>query len=254
MTDQPYDPTLEAEYLTAFELHSPDAIRRALAAGASPVALVKGQKPIDILIQMYTRSAQFADCLRVLLDAGASIDDPLLEAVLLDDAQTVQRIAENAEETLHRRLTVASAYTSCTEVTALHLCAEFNSVRCAAALLEAGVDVNVRAGTDSNGWGGQTPIFHAVNSNQNYCRPVMELLANAGATLDVRLKGLVWGNDLDWETVLFDVTLFSYAEAGLYRQFHRSEADIFSNIAFLHRKRYGVDPPIRNVPNRYLAS
>ena len=253
MTDRPYDPTLEAEYLTAFELHSPDAIRRALAAGASPVGLVNGQKPIDILIQMYTRSAQFADCLRVLLDAGASIDDPLLEAALLDDEQTVQRIAENAE-TLHRRLTVRSAYTSCTEVTALHLCAEFNSVRCAAALLEAGVDVNVRAGTDANGWGGQTPIFHAVNSNQNYCRPVMDLLVNAGAALDVRLKGLVWGDDLDWETVLLDVTLFSYAQAGWYRQFHRREADIVSNIAFLYRKRYGVDPPIRNVPNRYLAT
>jgi ankyrin repeat protein len=188
------------------------------------------------------------------LSAGARIDDPLVEAVLLDDANALGRIASTPGQHLDRKVTVVSAYTSCRGVSALHLCAEFNAVHCAAALLKSGLDVNTRAELDANGFGGQTPLFHAVNSNQNYCRPMMELLVNAGADLDVRLKGLVWGEGFDWETVLFDVTPVSYAQAGLYRQFHRHEEDVFDNVAFMYRKRFGSDPPVRNVPNRYLAT
>jgi len=44
----------ESEYLEAFELHSPENIRAALAVGASPIEPIKGKKPIDILIEMYT--------------------------------------------------------------------------------------------------------------------------------------------------------------------------------------------------------
>ncbi len=131
---------------------------------------------------------------------------------------------------------------------------EFNSVRCAEALLDAGADVNAPAAVDADGLGGQTPLFHAVNSNGNYCRPMMELLVQAGADLDVRLKGLVWGKTMPWETVLFDVTLFSYAQCGLYRQFHRREEDVYSNLTYLHQKRYGTAAAVRNVPNQYLAT
>jgi ankyrin repeat protein len=246
--------TLRADYLEAFEVHSPDLIRKALAAGASAVDPIGGKKPIDILIEMYLRSARFADCLRVMLDAGAVIEDPLIEAVLLDDDAALRRVASAPGQQLDRRLDLVCTFTPCTGVSALHLCAEFNSVRCATALLKAGLDVNARAAIDADGLGGQTPLFHAVNSNLNYCRPVMELLVDAGADLDLRLKGLVWGRGFDWETTVFDVTPMSYAQCGLYRQFHRREEDIFGNIALMYRKRYGTEPPIHNVPNRYLRT
>ena len=77
--------SLESDLLEAFELHSPAGIRKVLTAGASPVDLIKGKRPIDILIEMYTRSSKFAECLRVMLEAGATVGDPLLKAVLLDD-------------------------------------------------------------------------------------------------------------------------------------------------------------------------
>ena len=51
---------------------------------------------------------------------------------------------------------------------------------------------------------------------------------------------------------MFDVTPISYAQCGLYAQFHRREQDIYSTIEQLYRRRYGTAPPIRNVPNRYL--
>jgi len=243
----------EGDYLGAFEEHSPEDIQAALSGGASPVALIKGKRPIDILIEMYTRSPRFAACLRVMLDAGARIGDPLLEAVLLDDDVSLRQLVAEDAGCVSRKLYPLCAYTSCHGVTALHICAEFNSVRCAKALLELGADVNARADVDADGLGGQSPIFHAVNSNGNYCRPVMEMLVDAGADLDLRVRGLVWGVTMDWETVVFDVTPISYAQCGLYRQFHRQERAVYGCIDYLYRKRYGVAAPVRNVPNKYLG-
>jgi ankyrin repeat protein len=244
--------SLEADYLGAFEEHSADGIRHALAAGASATALIKGKTPIDCLIEGYLRSPQFGACLRILLDAGAAIEDPLLEAVLLDDDSAVQRFVKMGED-LNRKLRIPCAFTSCQGVTALHICAEFNCVKCARVLLQAGADVNARANIDADGFGGQTPIFHAVNSIFNYCRPTLELLVEAGAHLDARLKGLVWGAGADWETLLLDVTPISYAQCGLYAQFHRREHDVYGNLSYLYRKRYVATLPVRNVPNKYLA-
>ena len=79
-------------------------------------------------------------------------------------------------------------------------------------LIENGADVNAVASCNSDGMGGQTPIFHAVNSILNYCRPAMELLAQAGADLQVKVKSLLWGESMSWETVLYDVTPVSYAQ------------------------------------------
>lgn len=244
--------SLESDFLEAFELHSPSKIRAALAAGASPTEPIKGKRPIDILIEMYSRSEKFSECLRVMLDAGATVGDPLLEAVLLDDETELRGIVSASNDNLRRKLSPLCAYTSCKGVSALHICAEFNSVRCAGVLISEGADVNARADVDTDGLGGQTPLFHTVNSNQNYCRPMMELLVDAGADLDIRLKGLIWGDTMEWETIVFDITPISYAQCGLYRQFHRREADIYGNITYLYRRRYGAEPTVRNVPNRYL--
>lgn len=243
----------EADLLGAFEEHSPDAIRELLAAGVSPTEPIDGKRPIDSLIEMYLRSPRFAECLRVMLDAGATIGDPLLEAILLDDDAGVRGLLARSSDSLQKRLSPLCAFTSCRGVSALHICAEFNSIRCARVLLENGADVNARADDHADGVGGHTPIFHAVNSIFNYCRPAMELLIDAGANLNIRVKALLWGESMSWETVVYDVTPISYAQCGLYRQFHRREEDIYGNIEYLYRKRYKNAPPIRNVPNKYLV-
>jgi ankyrin repeat protein len=242
-----------ADLLGEFEVHSPDGIRKLLAAGVSPTDPIKGKRPIDCLIEMYLRSPRFAECLQVMLDAGATVGDPLLEAVVLDDEAALRGLLGRSRESVQRKLSPLCAFTSCRGVSALHICAEFNSTRCARALLEAGADVNARADLYADGLGGQTPIFHAVNSIFNYCRPTMEILVDAGADLDIRVRALLWGESMDWETVVYDVTPISYAQCGLYRQFHRREADVYSNIEYLFRKRYEKEPPLRNVPNKYLG-
>lgn len=60
---------------------------------------------------------------------------------------------------------------------------------------------------------------------------------------------------MPWETLVYDVTPISYAQCGLYRQFHRREDHIYDNIEHLYRARFRAEPPARrNVPNEYLKS
>jgi hypothetical protein len=243
--------SLEDDLLGAFEEHAPQDIRRALQSGVSAVAPISGKRPIDCLIESYMRSSRFAECVRVMLGAGATIGDSFLEALLLDDEQALRTRLDDGDR-IDRSFDLLTAYTPCRGVGALHVCAEFNAVRCARTLIAAGADVNARARSDADGLGGQTPIFHTVNSLFNYSSPMMRLLAEAGADLDLRLKGLLWGSGFAWETAVYDVTPMSYAQCGLYAQFHRDEAHVYDNIAYLYERRYGSPLTRRNVPNRYL--
>jgi hypothetical protein len=240
------------DLLEGFELHSPEKIRAAIAAGADVKAPIHGKRPIEWLMEMYLRSGRFVECVRVMLEVGATLDDSMLEAILLDDDMQLRKLLQQVPHSRRRKFHLECAYTPLHGVSPLHVCAEYNSVKCARALLEAGADVNARAEFDGDGLGGQTAVFHAVNSNGNYCRPVMELLVEAGADLDVRLKGLVWGMGFAWETTIFDVTPISYAQCGLYFQFHRKEQNVYGNIAYLWRNRFGSEIKVRNVPNKYL--
>lgn len=243
----------EHDLLSGFETHAAEEVRAALANGVDPNATIDGKPAVWRLIEMYTRSSRFSECLRVMLDAGATVGDPLLEAILLDDADALRRLLAAAPDETRRTIHMDCAYTLLDGVSPLHVCAEYNGTACARVLLDAGVDVNVRADVDANGMGGQTPIFHAVNSSRNHCRPMMELLVDAGADLDIRLDGLIWGRGCEWETAVFDVTPISYAQCGLYPQFHRREQDVYANIAYLHGKKHARDPHLPNVPNRYVT-
>ncbi len=239
--------------LEPFEVHDPQGIRRALEAGASASAPVQGLSSIEHFVAGYLRSERFAACLDVLLEHGAVCSDRVWLALLRDDAEALaQMLARDARGILAQRFTFANAFTCCRGVGALHVCAEFNSQRCAELLLDHGADVNDRAAIDARGRGGQTPVFHAVNAIFNFSRPVLERLIAAGAHLDLRLDALLWGQGQAWETLLVDVTPLSYAQAGLMRQFQRKESDVYANLSLLHRARHGseLDPP--NVPNRYL--
>jgi hypothetical protein len=81
--------TVVAELLTAFEIHSPDRIRTVLDDGFDVLSKIDGKTPVNILIEMYLRSDSFPDCLRLLLERGAVLDDPKLAPVLLNDSEAL---------------------------------------------------------------------------------------------------------------------------------------------------------------------
>lgn len=238
----------ERQMLVAFEIHDVDGIRRLLDGGFDATAPIDGKLPIDWLVEMYFRSDRFPACLRLLLERGATLADPAVEPVLLDDADAIRADPSLAQH----RTTMVSCFTPLIDATLLHVAAEYGHLAAARALIETGADVNAAAGVDGCGLGGHTPIFHTVNSNANRSLPVMELLLEAGASSDVRVAGLTWGKGFDWETTLLDLTPISYCQYGLLPQMHRTEADIVENVRLLLRAAGRPVPAMPNVPNKYL--
>jgi hypothetical protein len=54
--------------------------------------------------------------------------------------------------------------------TLLHMCVDYGELEIATWLLDHGMDVNVRAAVDTDGFGGHTPLFSAVVSWDYYVR------------------------------------------------------------------------------------
>src|SRR4029453_4047052 len=244
--------TVEFDLLCAFEGHSVQDIRAILDAGFDVRQPIKGKSIVNSLIEMYARSDQFPDCLRLLLDRGAVVDDPRIIPVLLDDANARAEALDADPLLINHRTSLISAFTPLIGASLLHVAAEFGNGNAMRVLLERGADVEARAAYDEHGFNGHTPIFHTVNSAFNRSAPLLDVLLSAGARPDVRLDGITWGKGFEWETTCLDVTPISYAQLGLLPQVHRSEADIYSNIERLLRAAGRTVPPRVNVPNRYL--
>lgn len=248
MRQHPDDQVLEA-----IERHSVAGLRAAIDGGLDPCATVRGKSLICWLTEMYSRSDDFVPCLRLLLDRGAPIDDPVVVPVLLNDAGAVRAAVRANPSLLDYRTSMVSAFTPLVGASLLHVAAEYGNAEAATALITMGADVDARAAVDEHGLNGHTLLFHTVNSSHNRSAPILKMLLNAGARVDITLPGLTWGKGFEWETTMFDVTPISYAQCGLLPQVHRQEQDIYENIALLLRSAGRVVPPLDNVPNRYLT-
>ncbi len=182
--------SLQDDLLGAFETHSPKEIEQCLANGIDVNKPIGGKTPIELLIGMYLRSERFSECLGVLLAAGARYDNAPLLAVLRGNADDLTQLLDDDASLAAAEHTLPHAFTPLEGVTLLHVCAEFNKVDCATALVGHGADVNSQAAFDANGLGGQTPIFHTVNSHGNFAYPMLEFLLDHEASVDVSLKGV----------------------------------------------------------------
>jgi ankyrin repeat protein len=244
--------TVEFNLLGAIEGHSVGEIRTILDAGFDVRTPIKGKSVVAHLTEMYSRSDDFPDCLRLLLERGAQLDDPRIGPVLLNDADGLSTALRDHPSLIEYRTSMVSAFTPLIGASLLHVAAEFGHLQAARVLLDMGADVNATAAVDEHGLNGHTPLFHTVNSSANRSAPLMRLLLDAGAQVDVRLPGIVWGQGMEWETTVFDVTPISYAQFGLLPQVHRQERDIYGNIRVLLDAAGRKVPPLSNVPNRYL--
>lgn len=241
------------DLLHAFDGHATEDILAALRNGANPCEPVDGKLPIYWLLEEYTRSDRLPECLRMLIDCGASLLDQVVLPVLLDDADGIRAMIKAKPDLIRHRTTLISSFTSLVDATLLHVAAEYGNQVAAKTLIELGADVNAPAGIDEFGLNGHTPLFHTVNSNRNRSVPIMRMLLQAGAEVTVKLKGLRWGRGYPWETVFFDITPISFAQMGLLPQVHRNEFEIYSNIAELIAATGEQVPTLDNVPNKYLS-
>lgn len=244
--------SLTQQFLDACEVHSPAELQSVLDAGLDVHAPINGEMPVNILLEMYLRSDAFPACLRVLLRAGAVLDDPKLLPVLLNDPEQLVAALEHDPSLITYRTSLRCAFTPLHGATLLHVAAEYGHRVAADVLIAHGADVNARAAIDADGLNGHTPIFHTVNSNANRSAPVMELLLAHEARTDILLRGIRWGHTFPWATTCFDVTPISYAQFGMLRQFQRTEIDIHANVCAMLAAAGRPIPGDLNVPNRYL--
>lgn len=240
-----------AALLLAFEHHDPDAIAAAITAGIELKNPAIAAQALNDLISMYVRSDRFPACLRVLLQHGATLEDPLLLAVLLEDVAALTELLRANPEAVHHRVTLACAFTPLHGVSLLHVAAEYTHLQVAEVLLDAGIDVNARS-SPSVLSSGHSAVFHTVNANANRAEPMMQRLLAAGADPGLRVDHIVWGAGCDWESVFFDLTPISYAQLGNLPQMHRNQSHIAANVKALLRAANRAVPAMDNVPNRYL--
>jgi hypothetical protein len=238
--------------LVAFELHDVKGIRSVLDRGFDVGASIKGKSVVTSLTEMYSRSDRFPECLNLLLESGAVLEDPVVAPVLLNDAAALAAAVDADPSVLRHRTTMTSAFTPMVGASLLHIAAEYGNLDVARVLIDKGADLEAAAAVDEHGFNGHTPLFHTVNSNANRSEPIMRLLLAAGAKADVHLRGITWGSGFEWETTMFDVTPITYAQFGLLPQVHRDEREIYDNIARLLHAAGRPVPPLNNVPNRYL--
>lgn len=238
--------------ITDIELHFAQGIKACFENGISPNQLYNGKPLIEALTSEYTRTVRFKDCVKMFVEYGLQYDNQELLAVLLDDSSALETQITDNPEIATRRYTLKCAYTPLENATLLHICAEFNHLSCAAVLAAHNADINARAGTDEYGFGGQTPIFHTVNQNNNHSRPMLDFLLSKKADLGITVQGVIWGKGYEWETLIPAVNPVSYAMMGLLPQMHRNETAISQTVQQLLKEKYNVSYPHKNVPNQYL--
>ena len=121
-------PTADDELLSAFDGHDVESVRAALDAGADPCSPVRGKLPVNWLLEEYTRSDRLGDCLRLLFERGAVLQDPVVAPVLLDDADAIKSAVTTTPSLLKHRTTLVSAFTSLVGASLLHVAAEFGNL------------------------------------------------------------------------------------------------------------------------------
>ncbi len=234
------------------ELHSVNGIQDCFEKGLSANTNVEGKTLFDLLISMYTRSPRFKDCVNAFIDYGLEFENKALLAVLANNPVELEKCLADNPGIIDEKITLNCAYTPLTNVSLLHVCAEFNHLESAQVLVNYGLHVDCKAGIDKKGFGGQTPIFHTVNQNNNNSADMMDYLLSENADLGYTIQGIIWGEYFPWETFIPAVNPISYAMMGLLPQMHRNEKTIFDTITKLMRHKHGIDFRPDNIPNKYL--
>jgi hypothetical protein len=242
------------DVIYAVEVHSVEGIQKYFADGGTPDDILPDGTPLfTTIVEMYTRTSRFKDCVKAFIDAGLQFEDKALLYVLIDDAVKFESIIKQTPDIKHKIYQLyKNTYTPLTGGTLMHFCAEYNSVACARVLLKYGADINARAAFDDYGFGGHTPIFHTVNQNNNNSADMLDFLLENSADLKITVKGLIWGKGYEWETFIPAVNPISYAMMGSLPQMHRDEDAVTKVVAKLIKHAYGIDYTPPNVPNQYL--
>jgi ankyrin repeat protein len=188
--------------LAPCECLAPDALRWLIGHSADVHAISpKYGNPIAMVLGTYTRNAAGkAGCLETLVEAGCDLPDTPLLALHRGRLDLLGEHLRRDPSLLTRRFSQADIYpadmglgpteglhvTPVDGTTLLHLAIEFDDLETAQWLIEQGADVNARASIDTEGFGGHTPLFHAVVTLGKKDDAKARLLVERGADPNAR--------------------------------------------------------------------
>jgi ankyrin repeat protein len=211
------------------ECLAPAALRWLLEHGADPHAAEKHGHPVGMLVGTYSRKARGKHaCLEVFAEMGFELPDTPAMALHRGRTDLLERHLERDPSLIHRRFTTAEIFpeeagageglhaTPVAGGTLLHLALEYDDLVMAGCLVERGADVNARAAVDEEGFGGHTPLFHAVVSMGSRDDAKARFLLERGADPNTRAtfrKQLYYMGDPEKERMheFHDVTPTGYA-------------------------------------------
>ena len=173
---------------------------------------------LDYLLGTYIRNKESLNVsINLLQDAGGRThyDAPGIIATVRGDLDSVRELVRETPSLIERRYpdlnigNTAGRMLSLKGATLLHVAAEFGQAEIARWLLDMGADVNTPALLDSDGLGGQTPIFHAATQNADLGFGLVKLLLSRDAAINVRCR--IPGHYENPEEKIFEGTVLEYA-------------------------------------------
>ena len=192
---------LDASLFGCCEGHDLAHLRRLLALGVNPNDARNEGWDCDLLygfLQTYTRSRpdHLHACINLLIDHGAAFEDgPVMDIHRGDLDALAARLEVDAGLVTARFALDYGNHLTLRGSTLLHVAVEFHKLDAMALLLEHGADLNARASVGRNGVGGQTPLFHAIGTNQGTGFHVFEHLMDLKP--DLAVEAMIQSNPGD---------------------------------------------------------
>jgi ankyrin repeat protein len=190
------------------ETLAPRALKWLLDHGADPqVAAREYCHPLKMLVCTYTRNVRGRNaCLEVLATAGFDLPDTPAMALYRGRIDLLKAHLDRDPSLLRHRLPEGEIYpaelgiksgegihvTPVVGGTLLHLAIEYDDIDVVRWLIERGADVNAQASLDADGFGGHTPLFHAVVTlavpDDSKARLLLERGANPNSRATIRKR------------------------------------------------------------------
>ncbi len=197
---------LDASLFGCCEGHDLEHLRRLLGVGVDPNDARNEGWDCDVLygfLQTYTRSApdHLHECINLLIDHGAAFEDGPVMDIHRGDLDSLATRLEWDEQLVTACFALDYGnHLTLRGSTLLHVAVEFHELDAMALLLEHGADIDARVAVGKNGVGGQTPLFHAIGTNQGTGFHVFEHLLDLKPNLDV--EALIQSNPGDNDLVM----------------------------------------------------
>ena len=192
---------LDSALFGCCEGHNLEQMRQLVGLGVDPNDAYNDGWDCHVLyglLQTYTRSTpeHLHACVELLIEAGANFEDGPVMDMHRGRLDRLEARLRQEPELVHRHFQLDYGdHLTLRGATLLHVAAEYGEIECIDLLLRHGADLNAPCAMGANDVGGQTPLFHAIGSNQGSCFTTFEHLLSKGP--DLLVRACVQRNDAD---------------------------------------------------------